>query len=824
LLKAKIKAGVKTIVETSVKRTIQLSILVVMLGVLPFAALHFWQWLPQSESTGASEQLVADLTRPGLKTVLGSGEFATAGRLMHHMQSAATIADWTIEEKDGKLTALRIVNVEIPEGGALTFDLHVPEPLLMYPTARVKFSIDADVGQTDWVHLFRYTYMQDWLSYGLNRIRESWQLGYHFLDRFRHFRVDLSQYAGSSARLIFRAEADLVEWEEGDPSPKGEYEKRGGFQAGPKFAFYSPRVWGSRATDTATPNIVVCFVDGLRTDALNIYGYERQTTPNIAALAERGITAAWAFAPSNATRNSITSVFAGRRASLLGLPMKEWDLTPAEKTAFSLLTDDEQPSMPRYLAGQGYATGFVGSNPFIVPAVKFGVDLGFQVTESLNQRRFDTEAIAERSLHFIDENAGRPFMLYIHFNNGHGPLDPPKRHDRFQRTEGETNPPWPPTYDGEIAYADEKIGEILARLDALGLMDNTLFVLTADHGETYDEGKPKGHAHSLYDVEIRVPLVMSLPGTFQPGSRLPGMRSLLDLYPTVLELLGKPVPEWLDGFSLLSMESTRQELYLEGAGILAARTEDRKLIVKEGPYEKMKGDVSTDGGKLIELYALDQDHYEEITLAGAGLDEENEFLEKLFAFKRGLARKRAEQIDAIGKRMGSEAETLYPARLKETHELVLAAGNADRTFEVFLKADRILGSYLGKGFGPGDKMFADDASTAVAFLAEILAGESKRFSFSPFPPDDPFELEIWVDGKLLAQDRIRIGPNELAFQDNPMRVARAVDNRLMTSNQDPNFEVEEPTAWLWRWRATKDATTAAGGALKNALKAWGYVK
>ena len=804
-----------------------------LLAFLVAAIAVVWHEYPRKTAPTGPQVLVLDLAAPGSMDAPGPGVWSTSGRLIHHQQCAPGLADMSRETSGNDVVASRIVPVTFPEGAALTFDLFVPPPLLMDPKAAIQFTVDAKEQGGKPTRVFTTTYRQDWIGFALNYLREKWQVDYGFIDRFRHVTVDLTDFANQAGTLTFRAEGSVAISDEA----LARYTKWSGATFFDGLTFLSPRLWGRRAEAATDFNVVLCMIDGIRADALSVYGYDRKTSPNIEQLAQKGVVFEQAYAPSNATRNSITAALTGRYPSLLGLPLRRWDLTQTEKTVFRLLTggqNDSTPSLPRLLTQRGYATGFVGSNPFILPGNAIGADLGFSHLESLNQKKFDTEAIARRANAFIEKNAERPFFLYLHFNNGHGPLSPPEPYrSQFARSTAQKQSVWPDLYDGEIAYADEKVGELLALLEAKGLADNTLFILTSDHGVTFEKGRPKGHAHSLYDSEVRVPLILSFPGRIPPGQRIAQPASLLDLLPTMLAMR-QEAPNASDtartslaGQSLVdSFEGkaqTTRDLYLEGAGIFALREANEKIIVKTAPYDKLKGDAPTDKGRLLELYDLAGDPGETDNLAGAQTPSENVLLDRLAALRAALARQRSDQVQRLAQVLGDAAFAIYPERTQEAFELVLAAGGQDRRFNVVVKPQRTLASYLGRDFTEGDLIVADTERTFASFEAICSAGQTKRFAFTPFPADDPFVLELYADGQLLQQ--LFVGPYALDYGPGPVRFDKPRDLHLMTAETQPAIDpAKDFGAFIWRQKIVKDATTTMGGQVKDALRTWGYVK
>jgi len=152
------------------------------------------------------------------------------------------------------------------------------------------------------------------------------------------------------------------------------------------------------------------------------------------------------------------------------------------------------------------------------------------------------------------EKKGRdgPFFVMAHFFDPHSTYAPP---ERFREA-------FPHPYSGEVAFADEQIGRLLDTLDGLGLGKNTLVVLTADHGECLGEQSRFYHQGWLVEATLHVPFVARMPGVLPAGKRVKGICRLADVMPTILDLAGIPVPDTVEGKSILP-------------GLVAGRIADR---------------------------------------------------------------------------------------------------------------------------------------------------------------------------------------------------------------------------------------------------------
>lgn len=327
---------------------------------------------------------------------------------------------------------------------------------------------------------------------------------------------------------------------------------------------------GSRPADTADqPNIIFIVVDALRADHVSAYGYERPTTPNLDAFMADGVRFAEATSVSPWTLPANAAMVTGRMPSRM--PVRDWASLKA-----TIPTDEVL--LAEYLQAIGYRTaGFVTAF-FVYP--RFGFAQGFdhyqvlagsELAEDLNRMTFE----------WLDENQSSvqeaPLFLYVYYYDPHTWYDPPPPYntlydpdytgpltaDVYQHGQKVVSGEIVPTerdvdhllalYDGEITYWDFHLGQLFDRLEAGGLLENALVIVTADHGQMFGEHGKWVHRNSLYEEVLRVPLFMRYPGVFPPGQVIDAPVSHVDLLPTVLNLTKQPLPDGLDGDSLLPL-------------------------------------------------------------------------------------------------------------------------------------------------------------------------------------------------------------------------------------------------------------------------------
>jgi len=316
-------------------------------------------------------------------------------------------------------------------------------------------------------------------------------------------------------------------------------------------------------------NLVLVNIDALRADHLGFEGYARQTSPFLDTLAARGVVFDAAHAASSYTRESVASLLTGQLPSHGGAA--GWNAAPAP----------DAPHLGEILRAAGYRTGFFSNTVMLRnPGFTRGFDEVQHLPSSWNVSG-EGPRLSERALRFARDNASRRFAMYLHYLDPHAPYEPaPELVRRFTSAE------LPPNldlyrdvepnlsalrasgfgpgearfeamvlrYDAEIAGTDAAIAQLVGGLEALGLADRTLLVVTADHGEEFLEHGWVEHGWTLYEESLRVPLLFYAPRALAPA-RVAARVSALDVVPSLLGLLGIAAPSArLDGAPLFSLD------------------------------------------------------------------------------------------------------------------------------------------------------------------------------------------------------------------------------------------------------------------------------
>jgi arylsulfatase A-like enzyme len=290
--------------------------------------------------------------------------------------------------------------------------------------------------------------------------------------------------------------------------------------------------------------VILYLVDALRADHLPLYGYARDTAPNLSRFAEDAVVFEQAIASSSWTKPSLASVFTSLRPRDHGC------------LQFYAPLDASNVTLAERLRAAGYTTGAVMANPILVSPV-MGFAQGFSWFAAARSPLL-ARGVVDDALSFLDRSRGLPLFLYVHTMDNHDPyaaprpfdrLFPPERTPRGAHGGGESADldRIVAQYDGEIAYGDQEFGRLLRELKRRGLYDDALIVFLADHGEEFRERGNLGHGRTLFDELLRVPLVVKYPGGRHAGRRVGRQVQLLDLVPTILESQGLPLPEGIAG-------------------------------------------------------------------------------------------------------------------------------------------------------------------------------------------------------------------------------------------------------------------------------------
>jgi choline-sulfatase len=352
---------------------------------------------------------------------------------------------------------------------------------------------------------------------------------------------------------------------------------------------------------TTHPNVFLITIDTLRADHVHCYGYERIQTPALDLLAKDGIRFTQAFTPSPITNSSHTSILTGLLPSSHGVSDFGVPLAPTHATLAELL------------AQRGYHTAaFIGAVILDSKSLAPGLNRGFEFYDNfpehtttksrwgrLERRGLEVEQHAES---WLNAHPDGSHFVWLHFYDPHDPYEPPAPYSDTYKDR---------PYDGEIAYADSALGRFLTHLKKRGWYDGALIVVVGDHGEGLGEHHEDTHGIFLYDSTTHVPLLVKLPSGREAGKEIAAQVRTTDIMPTILELLGLPIPQKLDGASLspffADAEQTPRTVFGQTdyplrfgwAPLRSVRKEGFKFI--EAPKPELY-DLHLDSGELHNQY------------------------------------------------------------------------------------------------------------------------------------------------------------------------------------------------------------------------------
>ena len=396
----------------------------------------------------------------------------------------------------------------------------------------------------------------------------------------------------------------------------------------------------------ASPNILLVSIDSLRRDHVHAYGYQRETTPTIDRLAREGTRFATVASPTSWTLPAHLSLLTSLPPEVHGV------------VGDGMRLREDALFLGEVLWEAGYSTAGIVSAPYLDSV--YGFSQGFDHYDDYTIARRSHEAshqgstspaLYDLTMRWLDDwdehGRRRPFFLFLHMWDVHYDYSPPPPYDTL------FDPTYTGTvtgddfetgtqvhagmnrrdlahvvalYDGEIGYTDLYVGRIIDRLAALGLLDQTLIVVTADHGDEFFEHGQKGHGKALYDESILVPLVMRYPARVPSGAVVPEQVRLIDVAPTILDLAGVPRPprfgQAAHGGALAAQDLTPW-IVRQGLGTLPELVAFEDLEVGLAPTPLAA--VRTQSSKLItglrppvaeELYDLTADPGEKRNLSG----------------------------------------------------------------------------------------------------------------------------------------------------------------------------------------------------------------
>jgi arylsulfatase A-like enzyme len=405
-------------------------------------------------------------------------------------------------------------------------------------------------------------------------------------------RVDLAEFAGRRVTLAFTT-------------------SRGPGEAGFSLPVWSDPVVYPTPRSRERPNVLLISLDTLRARSLGTYGYGRDTSPFFDSVARRGTLFENAITTSVTTSPSHMSLFTGLYPINHGIREGLHRKFPHAVTLAERLRE------------AGYRTTAFTENGYLIRQRGFGD--GFD--QYIENRGETAKALGEARLTFgqarrwLEANQEVPFFLFVHTYEVHSPYDPDEPYATLFRGDAAPGPnasairAGRDDYDREVRIVDDELRKLFTTLDETGLSASTIVAVLSDHGEEFAEHGGFQHGAAVYEESLRVPLLFWGPGRIPAGRRHASPVSLIDLTPTIVDLLDLPAPEDLDGTSLkgvlLEGEPLRpRTLFAEARAtmrwvgplrheswnppLFAVRTEDSKFVVHRPRHGEMQPMVRFD--------------------------------------------------------------------------------------------------------------------------------------------------------------------------------------------------------------------------------------
>ena len=568
----------------------------------------------------------------------------------------------------------------------------------------------------------------------------------------------------------------------------------------------------TRGGEAGKPNVILISLDTLAADHLPSYGGPESISPHIDLLADDSVLFENAFANSSLTHTSHASMLTGS--------------SPFNSEYIWLDGSvQSQATLADALRRDGYVTGAFTGGVILNEELRF--DRGF---ESFHQydtlfrgpaSRTDIELLSTRALAWVERHADVPFFLFLHSYEVHGPFMDRRGEEDVDPSEPQvplTGPGMQPrifgfphmrgrlpevaerlprlvktftperklvstatagvpvddigvveeVYHGEIRFTDRVLGRFLAALEGLGLLDNTILVLTSDHGEAFFEHGLLQHG-LLYGENLRIPLILRFPPRLPAGSRVPAQVSSMDIAPTILDLAGVEIPSEMDGQSLASMPGKDEPAdrgfygFVVGNGLFWQTESREKLIVRAGLGQQNYG--------VVELFDLTDDPMEEHNLSpGQGIP----------AAHRQLVRETIESMPGIHIDFGTYAGQAYEVEIPGPQGVrdrlfgfdiessdcsVMESPERLRCTMEFSETSRIVLLERRRRRPLDITLHPDDGSDSLSFLVRLNNLTAARESVEPSDGDG---------SPLVAWRRSELVPNRNPLSPEQMRQLRAL--------------------------------------------------
>jgi len=392
--------------------------------------------------------------------------------------------------------------------------------------------------------------------------------------------------------------------------------------------------WKEHKSPDLPANIVLVSIDTLRADHVGCYGHHRNTTPNLDRIAEEGVRF-----------ENVVSTTSWTIPAHAGMFTSQYDLVHGVLSHTDRL-DDNRTTMAETMKKAGYKTAGFYSSITMDPVFGFGqgfdeyiscysyssyvdpfrngspnenfTSLRARIQQAVPDKDFNLQELSWQdvtgpTVHrkvaaWLDDHHDERFFLFVHYWDPHYDYVPPSPYDTMfdPHYEGDINgkdfisnpnikPDMDPRdlehvmalYDGEIRFTDHYVGLLVEKLESLGILDESLLIITSDHGEEFFEHGSKGHRNNLYDESIMVPLIMRYPEQLPAGKTIARQARIIDIFPTAAalmevpgspEAMGENLAPYMKGQAQMPELSGLSQLELENNSLFSLRTLQWKFL------------------------------------------------------------------------------------------------------------------------------------------------------------------------------------------------------------------------------------------------------
>jgi arylsulfatase A-like enzyme len=485
------------------------------------------------------------------------------------------------------------------------------------------------------------------------------------------------------------------------------------------------------------PNIILILLDACRARNLGCYGYQRRISPNIDRIASEGILFKNAFSTTNVTDISLATIFSGRYPISHGVTVQaqiENMVNPGVRFLPEVLRSLGYRTLAVdwlsrfHMRGYDWY-GYLAEKPtsggikiqalnirnilkFLLPYEKFPESLkGFlkqiynKIIPDWHPRWYDAQRTTDTAIKLLEKErkSKKKFFMFIHYWDTHTPYNAPKKHfskflescqkkgveiqdiigscaredvkkfyTEWMKNAGSVEEvlSW---YDGSISYTDEQIGRIYRFLEETSLLDDTLLIITSDHGECLlEHGIYFDHHGALYDEVLHVPLIIRYPKRLPKNKEIEALVQHTDILPTILELLGEDWNHKDEGVSLLSVIKDNEEVR---EYVYAVMDNEERYSIRTLNYKYIKKNLSKDSSKKYrdqqgfmdeeELYDLQEDPRELTNISGDQPEIKNELDRVLRLHLRSQKEKtKSPEMESKNEEMDEEEKQKLKERLR----------------------------------------------------------------------------------------------------------------------------------------------------------------